>query len=119
MSDTLQRPSVCRRAHDVRRADVVDARHDKPKSTQLPAPRHPAVEQSPTDAPRDALAASLSYSAQAAAEYTADLWQRTWLYADIMRQRGNQYLEHLDQVVPHVLSFAYEPILLGPTLPRP
>jgi hypothetical protein len=115
MSDTLQRTSVSRRVHDVRRADVVDAQHDKPKSS----PRHLAGEQSPTGSSRDALIASLSYSAEAAAEYTADFWQRAWLYADVMRERGNQYLEHLEQVVPHVLSFAYEPVLLGPTLARP
>jgi pimeloyl-ACP methyl ester carboxylesterase len=115
MSDTLQRTSVSRRAHDVRRADIVDARHAKPKSSLLPA----SVEQPPTGTSRDALIASLSYSAQAAAEYTTDLWQRAWLYADVMRERGNQYLEHLEQVVPHVLSFAYEPVLLGPSLARP
>lgn len=58
-------------------------------------------------------------SASAAAEYAVDLWQRAWLYADVMRERGNQYLAHLGEVVPHVLSYAYEPVMLGPALARP
>jgi pimeloyl-ACP methyl ester carboxylesterase len=119
MSDTLQSTSVSRRVRTTQRADVVDARQDKPKSSLLPAPRHLAVEQSPFGAFRDTFMTSLSYSAWPAAEYAVDFWQRCWLYADVMRERGNQYLEHLEQVVPHVLSFAYEPVLLGPTLPRP
>lgn len=59
------------------------------------------------------------YSAGAASEYLLDLWQRGWLYADVMRERGNQYLKHIEQVVPHVLSFAYELVILGPSLARP
>jgi len=71
------------------------------------------------DSYRNAAIASLPCPAGAAAEYAVDVWQRSWLYADVMRERGNQYLEHLGQIIPHVLSFAYEPVLLGPALPRP
>ena len=56
---------------------------------------------------------------QAAVEYSIDAWQRGILFADVLRERGNQYLEHLAQEVPHVLSFAYEPVVLGSALPRP
>ncbi|PVE21704.1 3-hydroxyalkanoate synthetase [Microvirga sp. KLBC 81] len=57
--------------------------------------------------------------ANAAYEYAIDLWQRGLLYADVMRERGNQYLEHLAQVTPNVLSFEAEVVMFGPTLERP
>ena len=30
-----------------------------------------------------------------AAEYGLDAWQRSVLFLDVLRQRGNQYLEHM------------------------
>ncbi len=54
-----------------------------------------------------------------ATAYTVDAWQRSILYTDVMRQRGNQYHDHLQEDVPHVLNFAYEPVLSGHTLERP
>jgi len=51
--------------------------------------------------------------------YLIDAGQRTVLYWDVMRQRGNQYLEHMAQTAPHVLQFDHELILDGRTLPRP
>lgn len=56
---------------------------------------------------------------QAAAEYARDFWQRSLLYADVIRERGNQYLAHMAQAVPHVLSFEHEPVMSGHTLARP
>ena len=53
------------------------------------------------------------------AEYVNDAWQRSVLYADVMRQRGNQYHEHLQEDVPHVLNFPYEPVMSGHDLARP
>ncbi|AKM32676.1 3-hydroxyalkanoate synthetase [Pandoraea faecigallinarum] len=55
----------------------------------------------------------------AAAEYAVDAWQRSVLFADVMRQRGNQYQEHLAESAPNVLDFAAEVILDAHTLPRP
>ncbi|WP_150722504.1 DUF3141 domain-containing protein [Pandoraea capi] len=55
----------------------------------------------------------------AAAEYAVDAWQRSVLFADVMRQRGNQYQEHLAESAPNVLDFAAEVILDGHELPRP
>ena len=55
----------------------------------------------------------------AAAEYAVDAWQRSVLFADVMRQRGNQYQAHLAESAPNVLDFAAEVILDGHTLPRP
>jgi hypothetical protein len=56
---------------------------------------------------------------QPATEYFTDAAQRTLLFWDVMRQRGNQYCEHLAETVPHVLDYAFEPIVDGRTLPRP
>jgi pimeloyl-ACP methyl ester carboxylesterase len=52
-------------------------------------------------------------------EYMIDAVQRTILFWDVMRQRGNQYFEHLQQKAPNVLSFRGELIADGRTLPRP
>lgn len=54
-----------------------------------------------------------------AVEYMVDAAQRSVLFWDVMRQRGNQYREHLAQVAPHVLSYAAELVVDGRTLERP
>uniref|UniRef100_UPI0035B1125F DUF3141 domain-containing protein n=1 Tax=Paracoccus sp. TaxID=267 RepID=UPI0035B1125F len=51
--------------------------------------------------------------------YLIDSWQRTILYMDVMRQRAEQYRDHVAQAVPHVLDFDAELVLDGRTLPRP
>ena len=52
-------------------------------------------------------------------EYLVDSAQRTVLFWDTMRQRGNQYQESMAQKTPHVLHFDYELIVDGFTLPEP
>jgi uncharacterized protein DUF3141 len=52
-------------------------------------------------------------------DYWVDAAQRTVLFWDVMRQRGNQYREHLAQTAPHVLEYEVELIIDGRTLPRP
>jgi hypothetical protein len=52
-------------------------------------------------------------------EYLVDATQRSVLFWDVMRQRGEQYREHLAQTTPHVLHFEVELVLDGRTLPRP
>ncbi len=52
-------------------------------------------------------------------QYLLDAGQRSILYWDVMRQRGNQYQEHLEQKVPHVLGFDFELILDGRKLSQP
>src|SRR5437868_9383273 len=54
-----------------------------------------------------------------AMDYMIDAAQRTVLFWDVMRQRGNQYREHLAETVPHVLSYEAELIIDGRTLKRP
>src|SRR5579862_2379026 len=56
---------------------------------------------------------------QEAASYTVDAWQRGILFLDVLRQRGNQYHEHMAKQAPNVLSFSVELVLDGRTLPRP
>jgi len=55
----------------------------------------------------------------AALEYAVDTWQRSVLYADVMRQRGNQYQRHMSKQAPNVLSMKAEVVLDGRTLERP
>jgi pimeloyl-ACP methyl ester carboxylesterase len=55
----------------------------------------------------------------ALAEYLIDAWQRTLLTWDVLRERGNQTLEHARSGKPPVLVFDYETVLDARTLPRP
>jgi pimeloyl-ACP methyl ester carboxylesterase len=52
-------------------------------------------------------------------QYSIDAWQRTILFWDVLRERGNQYLSHLAETVPHVLRYDVELVLSGKALPRP
>jgi pimeloyl-ACP methyl ester carboxylesterase len=52
-------------------------------------------------------------------EYWLDAWQRSVLFLDILRQRGNTYLEHSAKEAPHVLTFQAELVRDGRTLARP
>jgi pimeloyl-ACP methyl ester carboxylesterase len=54
-----------------------------------------------------------------AMEYMTDAGQRTLLFWDVMRQRGEQYEEHLQEAVPNVLNYQPELVMDGRTLERP
>jgi len=54
-----------------------------------------------------------------AVEYMVDAGQRSVLFLDVMRQRGDQYREHVAQTAPHVLSYAAELVIDGRTLEQP
>lgn len=56
---------------------------------------------------------------RAAAGYWRDSIERSVLYWDVMRERGNQYLEHMEQTKPNVLGFDTEVLIDGRTLPHP
>nr|WP_290697753.1 DUF3141 domain-containing protein [Halomonas sp. UBA3074] len=56
---------------------------------------------------------------RAAFSYWRDSMERSVLYLDVMRERGNQYLEHMEQTKPNVLGFDTEVLMDGRTLPRP
>lgn len=51
--------------------------------------------------------------------YWVDAFQRSILYLDIMRERGNQFIEHYKAGKPPVLVFDYEVIVDGETLEHP
>ena len=51
--------------------------------------------------------------------YLVDAAQRTVLFWDVLRQRGNQYLEHIAKQAPNVLLFDAEVVVDGRKLPRP
>jgi len=51
--------------------------------------------------------------------YLADAAQRSVLFWDVMRQRGNQFREYLGQTAPHVLEYDVELLVDGRTLERP
>jgi pimeloyl-ACP methyl ester carboxylesterase len=53
------------------------------------------------------------------AQYWIDAWQRSILFLDTLRQRGNIYQEQRAKQVPHVLQFEHELIVDGRKLPRP
>src|SRR5215475_1768471 len=52
-------------------------------------------------------------------EYLIDTGQRSVLFLDVMRRRGEQYREHLAETVPHVLDYSVELIVDGRNLERP
>lgn len=52
-------------------------------------------------------------------DYMVDAAQRTVLVGDVLRQRGNQYVEHVILGRPPVLTFNYETVMDGRTLPQP
>ena len=52
-------------------------------------------------------------------EYVRDVGERSVLFTDVMRRRGNQYLEHMEDGQPPVLSYDYEVIVDGHELERP
>ncbi|KWV60453.1 hypothetical protein AS156_29165 [Bradyrhizobium macuxiense] len=54
-----------------------------------------------------------------AVEYMTDVGQRSVLFLDVLRQRGDQYREHVAQTAPHVLSYAAELIMDGRKLDDP
>jgi pimeloyl-ACP methyl ester carboxylesterase len=54
-----------------------------------------------------------------AVEYMTDAGQRSALFLDILRQRGDQYREHIAQTAPHVLDYAAELITDGRKLNEP
>jgi len=52
-------------------------------------------------------------------EYWRDSWERSILFLDVLRQRGNNYVERTEQTAPHVLTFAAEVVMDGRKLDRP
>ena len=56
---------------------------------------------------------------RAAGRYWLDAFERSVLFMDVMRVRGNQYLEHIEKTKPSVLGFDAEVLVDGRDLSRP
>jgi len=56
---------------------------------------------------------------QAWVSYATDFTQRTVLFWDVLRERGNIYIEHVKEGSPPLLSFTWEMIADGRTFERP
>jgi pimeloyl-ACP methyl ester carboxylesterase len=67
----------------------------------------------------ETLTAAPANSWQAWASYTIDAWQRSALFWDTLRQRGNNFVEHERAGKPPLLAFDYEMVVDGRKLPRP
>lgn len=52
-------------------------------------------------------------------EYLLDTTQRSVIFTDILRKRGNDYIKHIRSGQPPVLTFNYEMILNGKDFDRP
>ena len=61
----------------------------------------------------------MSGFAASAVEYMMDAGQRSVLFLDVLRRRGDQYREHIAQTAPHVLQYAAELIIDGRKLDEP
>ncbi len=52
-------------------------------------------------------------------DYVLDSMQKSVLFMDVMRKRGNVYLDHIEKGQPPVLVFDYEIIIDGRNLDNP
>jgi hypothetical protein len=81
--------------------------------------QEPTMATDSTPSLQDAFALGTGNAAVGAASYLIDYAQRTVLFWDVMRQRGNGYREHMAMPAPHVLSYKAELIVDGRKLDRP
>jgi hypothetical protein len=80
----------------------------KAKSRPKLRPAQPAPSPAPT-----------AKLAQDALDYWVDTWQRSVLFWDVLRERGNQYLEHAREGAAPVLAFDYRIVVDGRELEEP
>ncbi|MGO4667056.1 DUF3141 domain-containing protein [Bosea sp. 2RAB26] len=64
-------------------------------------------------------AAATAHSGSDLAAYLVDAAQRNVLMLDVLRRRGDNYLDHLAMAAPNVLGFGFEIVMSGRSLPRP
>src|SRR2546423_2009129 len=63
--------------------------------------------------------APMSGLVASAVEFMMDAGQRSVLFLDVLRRRGDQYREHVAQTAPHVLQYAAELIINGRRVAEP
>jgi len=57
--------------------------------------------------------------AQQASDYWIDAWQRSILFLEVLRQRGDERNLRAEETAPHVLTFDFEVVMDGRHLARP
>lgn len=62
---------------------------------------------------------AMSELVASAVEYMVDAGQRSILFMDVLRRRGDQYREHIARTAPHVLQYAAELVADGRALDKP
>jgi pimeloyl-ACP methyl ester carboxylesterase len=77
-----------------------------------------ATEQAAAELTKDSAAAPWQALTNGA-QYAVDVAQRSILFWDTLRQRGNNFLEHERQGLPPVLHFEHEVVMDGRSLARP
>ena len=92
-------------------------RTNHPRAATAPADRNRAVPGARAGSNEGIAARGRAWSAWP--QYLIDCAQRAVIFWDTLRQRGNNYLEHVQQGQPPVLHFKYETVLDGRTLERP
>lgn len=71
------------------------------------------------NAPRDEKQTGLADWQKYLSEYIVDSVQRSMIFTDILRKRGNNYIKHIRSGQPPVLTFNYELILNAKNFVRP
>lgn len=87
-----------------RRANVAQP---QPKPQPAPQPQPAAI----APVQKETAAGNPSDLAPALLAYQVDFWQRSVLYLDTLRERGDNMLEHQRQNMPPLLDFEYELLL--------
>ena len=83
-------------------------------SSKAPAP---AIGPAGADLP--AVAATFGKAIAAWPDYVVDAFQRSVLFLDLLRQRGNEEIEITSRPMATVLSFDHEVLMSGRSLPKP
>lgn len=78
-----------------------------------------ATRAKPGSAKEATLPASTGLTTADASAYLNDAAQRTFLFLDTLLERGNNYLQHLEQGTPPLLKFEHEVVLDGHDLAHP
>lgn len=82
-------------------------------------PSFPSIQSIQSMPPFPALPAAAPAAIQPLYDYLFDAWQRSVLFLDVLRERGNQTYMHEKAGMPPVLAFDYEVIVDGRELDDP
>lgn len=90
-------------------------------STELALPRNRSPDKPPTEpnAGTKSTATTSTWMPEYAWKYQVDLWQRSVLFLDILRERANNMLAHEQAGLPPLLAFKYETVLDARTFEHP